>query len=481
MRLAPPAAGKAPVMDCTPAPARDGQDAWERVRARLLAEVGQATFASWLAPLTLVGVDGDQVTLGVGTRFLRDWVVSRFAHRIAALWSDERQGILSVRIVIHAGQPAAGEGEPGAAGGPVPAGRANAPVRAQDGVLADFGSPLNGRFTFREFVVGETNELAHAAAQQVAGVDHLPFNPLYLYGGVGLGKTHLLHAIAWCIRDREPGRRVVYLSAERFMYQFVQAIRRKDTVAFKERFRSADVLLIDDIQFICDKESTQEEFLHTLDALLEHRCQVVVSGDRAPSRLDGMGERLKSRLAGGLAVDVHPASYELRLGILREKAAPLGIADAPAEVMEFLARQITSNVRELEMALNRIAAHAALLGGAITLQTTQSVLRDVLGAKERRITIEEIQRRVAAHYNIKPAELSSSRRAQAVVRPRHVAMYLAKQLTARSLPEIGRKFGKRDHTTVMYAIRRIEELRAGDAALDEDVEFLWRSLEDPHR
>ena len=465
----------------TPPPVRDGQDAWEKVRARLLAEVGQATFASWLAPLTLVDVDGDQVTLGVGTRFLRDWVVSRFAHRIASLWSEERQGVLSVRIVIHAGQPADGEGEPRADGEPAPTRRGSAQPRAQDGVLADLGSPLNGRFTFREFVVGETNELAHAAAQQVAGVDHLPFNPLYLYGGVGLGKTHLLHSIAWCIRGREPGRRVVYLSAERFMYQFVQAIRRKDTVAFKERFRSADVLLIDDIQFICDKESTQEEFLHTLDALLEHRCQVVVSSDRAPSRLDGMGERLKSRLAGGLAVDVHPASYELRLGILREKAAPLGIADAPQEVMEFLARQITSNVRELEMALNRIAAHAALLGGAITLQTTQSVLRDVLGAKERRITIEEIQRRVAAHYNIKPAELSSSRRAQTVVRPRHVAMYLAKQLTSRSLPEIGRKFGKRDHTTVMYAIRRIEELRPNDAALDEDVEFLWRSLEDPHR
>ena len=208
---------------------------------------------------------------------------------------------------------------------------------------------------------------------------------------------------------------------------------------------------------------------------------MVVSADRSPSRLDGMGERLKSRLAGGLAVDIHPANYELRLGILREKAGPLGIANAPREVLEFLAREITSNVRELEMALNRIAAYAALLGGAITLQTTQSVLRDVLGAKERRITIEEIQRRVAAHYNIKPAELSSNRRARAVVRPRHVAMYLAKQLTSRSLPEIGRKFGKRDHTTVMYAIRRIEELRPKDAILDEDVELLRQSLEDPDR
>ena len=481
-RLAQPTDGIPPVTDHAPPPARDGQDAWHRVRARLLAEVGQATFASWLAPLILVAIDGDQVTLGVGTRFLRDWVASRYAHRIAALWAEERHGVQSARIVIHAGQPQAGEGEPRTAGEPPTARRGSGNLaRAQGGALADLGSPLNGRFTFREFVVGETNELAHAAAQQVAGVDHLPFNPLYLYGGVGLGKTHLLHATAWCIRGREPGRRVLYLSAERFMYRFVQAIRQKDTVAFKEKLRSADVLLIDDIQFICDKESTQEEFLHTLNALLDHRCQVVVSGDRSPSRLDGMGERLRSRLAGGLAVDILPANYELRLGILREKAAPLGIADAPREVLEFLARQISSNVRELEMALNRIAAHAALLGGAITLQTTQSVLRDVLGVKERRITIEEIQRRVAAHYNIKPAELSSNRRAQVVVRPRHVAMYLAKQLTSRSLPEIGRKFGKRDHTTVMYAIRRIEELRPKDAALDEDVEFLRQSLEDPNR
>ena len=466
--------------DCSPSPTRDAQDAWDRIRARLRAELGEATFASWLAPLTLVQVDGEQVTLGVGTRFLRDWIASHYAHRIAALWAEERPGIQSAHIAIHTGQPPAGEDERHPASTPAPVcPRGGAPRRGLDAPLADLGSPLNGRFTFREFVVGEPNELAHAAAQQVAGVDHLPFNPLYLYGGVGLGKTHLLHAIAWCIRGREPGRRVLYLSAERFMYRFIQAIRKKDTVAFKERLRSADVLLIDDIQFICDKESTQEEFLHTLNALLDHRCQVVVSGDRSPSRLEGMEERLRSRLAGGLAVDILPANYELRLGILREKAGPLGIADAPREVMEFLARRITSNVRELEMALHRIAAHAALLGGAITLDTTQAVLQDVLGATERRITIEEIQRRVAQHYNIKPAELSSSRRAQAVVRPRHVAMYLAKQLTSRSLPEIGRKFGKRDHTTVMYAIRRIEELRPKDPALDEDVERLRRSLEDP--
>ena len=461
---------------------RATQADWERIRARLRAELGDASFASWLAPLTLVDVDGEEVTLGVATRFLRDWIESHYADRIAALWADHRPGIQGARIVIHDGLPPDADGKTRTAGERPKAQRDGAlGLRAHDARPDGLGSPLNNRLTFREFVVGESNELAHAAAQQVAGIDHLPFNPLYLYGGVGRGKTHLLHAIAWCIRGREPSRRVLYLSAERFMYRFIQAIRQKDTVAFKERLRSADVLLIDDIQFICDKDSTQEEFLHTLNALLDHRCQVVVSADRAPSRLEGMEERLKSRLAGGLAVNILPANYELRLGILREKARPLGIGDAPREVMEFLARNITSNARELEMALHSIAAHAALLGGAITLPTTQWVLRDVLVAEEQKITIEDIQRRVAAHYNIKPAELSSNRRSQAVVRPRHVAMYLAKQLTSRSLPEIGRKFGKRDHTTVLYAIRRIEDLRPKDSTLDEDVEHLRQSLEEPDR
>ena len=466
----------------SPAPARDAQEAWQRVRERLRAEVGEATFASWLAPLVLVGFADDQITLGVTTRFLRDWIASHYAHRIAALWAHERSGIQNVEIVIHAPPPDAGEGVQDAAGEVPPAHpRGGAAAGAHDGTPAGLGSPLNGRFSFREFVVGETNELAHAAAQQVAGVDRLPFNPLYLFGGVGLGKTHLMHAIAWCTRGREPSRRVLYLSAEKFMLHFVNAVKHKDTVTFKERIRSVDMLLIDDIQFICDKGRTQEEFLHTLDALIDHRCQVVVSSDRSPAHLDGMEERLRSRLAMGLAADIRPSTYELRLGILQAKTGPLGIADTPLEVLEFLARKITANVRELEMALHRIAAHAALLGGAITLQSTQTVLHDVLGVKQRLVTIEDIQKRVAAHYNLRLPELSSSRRAKAVVRPRHVAMYLAKQLTTRSLPEIGRKFGNRDHTTVMYAIRRIESLWPKDPALKEDLDLLRRSFEDPER
>ncbi|HUA51488.1 MAG TPA: chromosomal replication initiator protein DnaA, partial [Candidatus Sulfotelmatobacter sp.] len=300
--------------------------------------------------------------------------------------------------------------------------------------------------------------------------------PLFLYGGVGLGKTHLMHAIAWEIRTRDPKRRVIYLSAEKFMYQFIRALRFRDTVAFKEQFRSVDVLMIDDVQFISGKDSTQEEFFHTFNALVDQNRQVVISADKSPSDLEGLEERLRSRLGWGLVADIHPTTYELRLGILQSKAEQLQ-AQIPQKVMEFLAHKIQSNVRELEGALNRIVAHATLVGRDITLESTQEVLHDLLRANDRRVTIEEIQKRVAEHYTIRIADMSSARRARAVARPRQVAMYLAKVLTSRSLPEIGRKFGGRDHTTVMHAVRKIEELKAADPALAEDVELLRRMLE----
>ncbi|MBT6830377.1 MAG: chromosomal replication initiator protein DnaA, partial [Rhodospirillaceae bacterium] len=351
-------------------------------------------------------------------------------------------------------------------------------LRAVEEKIDDLSSPLNPRFSFNEFVVDKPNEFAHAAARRVAEADKtVPFNPLYLYGGVGLGKTHLMHAIARHIRERDPTRRVLYLSAEKFMYHFVRALRYKDTMAFKEQFRSADVLMIDDVQFICGKDSTQEEFFHTFNVLIDHNRQVVISGDRSPSDLDEMEERLRSRLGWGLVADIHATTYELRLGILHAKMETSGMIEVPRDVLEFLARRISSNIRELEMALNRVTAHATLVGRQIDLEMAKEVLRDVLRASERRITIEEIQRRVAEHYNIKLSEMSSERRARAVARPRQVAMFLSKQLTSRSLPEIGRKFGGRDHTTVMHAVRRIEELRQSDAAIAEDVELLKRTLE----
>jgi chromosomal replication initiator protein len=341
-------------------------------------------------------------------------------------------------------------------------------------------APLDQRLSFENFVVGKPNELAHAAARRVAeacagATPSVPFNPLFLYGGVGLGKTHLMHAIAWHVRQTAPARKVIYLSAEKFMYQFIRALRFRSTMDFKEQFRSVDLLMIDDVQFISGKESTQEEFFHTFNALVDQNRQIVISADKSPSDLEGLEERMRSRLGWGLVADIHPTTYELRLGILESKAEQMGLRP-PQKVMEFLAHKITSNVRELEGALNRIGAHTQLVRRELTLETTQELLQDLLRANERRVTIDEIQRRVAEHFNIKMAEMTSSRRARIVARPRQVAMYLAKQLTSRSLPEIGRKFGGRDHTTVMHAVKKIEELTRGDRAFAEDVELLHRML-----
>jgi chromosomal replication initiator protein len=293
---------------------------------------------------------------------------------------------------------------------------------------------------------------------------------------VGLGKTHLMHAIAWSIRERAPGRVVAYMSAEKFMYRFIAAIRSQNTVEFKEQLRSVDVLMVDDLQFLIGKENTQEEFFHTFNALVDAGKQIVVSADKSPSDLSELDARLRTRLGCGMVADIHATTYELRIGILQAKAALAGMI-VPQKVMEFLAHKITTNVRELEGALNRVVAHAQLVGRPITLESTQEVLHDVLRAQDRRVTIEEIQKRVAEHYNIRLTDMSSARRARAVARPRQVAMYLAKQLTSRSLPEIGRKFGNRDHTTVMHACARVAELMQRDAAFAEDVELLRRMLE----
>jgi len=285
-----------------------------------------------------------------------------------------------------------------------------------------------------------------------------------------------MHAIAWEIGARYPKRRIIYLSAEKFMYQFVRALRTKDTVAFKDQFRSVDVLMIDDVQFIGGREATQEEFFHTFNALVDQNRQVVISADKSPSDLEGVEERMRSRLGWGLVADIHPTTYELRLGILQAKAERTE-TEIPAKVLEFLAHKITSNVRELEGALNRIVAHATLIGRPITLESSQELLHDLLRANDRRVTIEEIQKRVSEHFNVRVTDMHSARRARAVARPRQVAMYLSKQLTARSLPEIGRKFGGRDHTTVMHAVRKIEELKSTDPGFAEDVELLRRMLE----
>jgi chromosomal replication initiator protein len=412
---------------------------WDRVRGRLRDEFGEAAFKSWLNPLCLAEIKNGQVRMGVPTRFLRDWVATHYADRIRSLWAKENASINAIDIVVvpagstqPAGAPRAMMAKPSrlatlmppAPGGiPITAGKPQAAAEIPSSV-EEIGAALDPRYTFENFVVGKPNEFAYAAARRVADADTVSFNPLFLYGGVGLGKTHLMHAVAWHIRERNPARSVLYLSAEKFMYRFVRALRYQDTMAFKEQFRSVDVLMIDDVQFIGGKDSTQEEFFHTFNSLMDQGRQIIISADKSPSDLQGMEERLRSRLGCGLVADIHATTYELRLGIIAAKAEQMAI-EVPVKVSEFLAHKITSNVRELEGALNRVVAHATLVGRAITLESTQEVLHDLLRANDRRITIEEIQKRVAEHFNIRIADMHSARRARQVARPRQVAMYLA--------------------------------------------------------
>ncbi len=464
------------------------QAEWDRVKTRLKQEFGDSAYKSWVTPIVATGLRDGEVELSVPTRFMRDWITTHYAERIRALWNGENPAIRKITLKVEAAKAEAARAQAGApatstvASAPrtPPAFARVAPRPAADSPAAplgaDLSAPLDARYVFENFVVGKPNEFAYAAAKRVAESDQVSFNPLFLYGGVGLGKTHLMHAIAWEIRQRTPHRRVIYLSAEKFMYSFVRALRNQDTVSFKEQFRSVDVLMIDDVQFIAGKDATQEEFFHTFNALVDQGRQIVLSADKSPSSLEEIGDRLRSRLASGLVADLHPTTFELRLGILDAKAEQLGVA-VPPKVKEFLAHKITSNVRELEGALTRLVAHTQLVGGALTLETTQELLQDLLRAHDRRLTMEEIQKRVAEHFKIRISDMSSARRSRAVARPRQVAMYLSKQLTSRSLPEIGRAFGGRDHTTVIHAVRKIEELVKSDTAFAEDVELLTRMLE----
>ncbi len=448
---------------------------WARVRGRLQAEVGDVEWRTWLRQMTLAGIDGDEITILLPTRFLRDWIRGHYADRLQALWQAENRRVR--RVDVRVGGAAESPGAPAfesAVEHALPDARVDPRL---DVGRADMAAPLDARFTFEGFVVGKPNEFAYACARRVAERPSSPgFNPLFLYGGVGLGKTHLMHAIGQELGRRERPCTVAYMSAEKFMYRFIAAIRAQSTMEFKEQLRSVDVLMVDDLQFLIGKDNTQEEFFHTFNALVDAGKQIVVSADKSPSDLSGLEDRLRTRLGCGMVADLHATTFELRISILEAKATRAG-AVVPGKVLEFLAHKITTNVRELEGSLNRLIAHAALFGRPITLEGAQEVLHDVLRAHDRRVTIEEIQRKVAEHWNIRLADMSSARRARAVARPRQVAMYLAKQLTSRSLPEIGRKFGNRDHTTVMHAVSRVAELMEQDQEFAERVELLKRMLE----
>ena len=456
---------------------------WASVRGVLRSELGEPSYNAWIKPLVLLGCAGGTAKLALPTRFMRNWVMSHYGERLNELWTEDGSGVDAVEIVVVAQSVSAADADAGARqpAGPQ-AGTVGRPARdaaSASPAGGDVGdSPLDPNFTFETFVVGDSNRLAHAAASRVADSAKplANYSPLYLYGSVGLGKTHLMHAIASRIRRNQPDREVVYLSAERFMNLFVRALHDRRTIGFKDRYRSIDVLLIDDFQFICGKERTEEEFFHTLDELMNRNRQIVISADTAPSALPDIGERLRSRLGSGLVADIGATSYELRLDILR--SVDRGHATkAPEAVLEFLAERIASNGRTIKGALNRLVAHAELLGEDITIERSHEVLHDLIKAGDRRITIDEIQRRVAAHFDVSVADLHSARRARVVVRPRQIAMYLARHLTERSMPEIGRQFGGRDHTTVLHAVRKIEELKSREDAIAADIDMLRAALE----
>jgi chromosomal replication initiator protein len=471
------------------------QERWLRVKNRLRAEVGEDIFSSWFARMELDSLDQDTVRLSVPTRFLKSWIQSHYADRVLACWQAELSSIvrneLTVRSAVirplppkvKAAEPADSAHETRAPSLNGSASRLIAtPVSAVHEALG--GSPLDTRLTFDSFVVGRSNTLAHAAAKQVAVAhrgDAVLFNPLYIHAGVGLGKTHLLQAITWT-GNANGERKVLYLTAERFMYGFVSALRSQTAIAFKEALRGIDVLVIDDLQFLQGK-STQAEFCHTLNALIDAGRQVVIAADRPPSELESLDDRVRSRLAGGLVVEMGSLGEELRLEILKARAAAARAHhpgfDVPPPVLVFIAKTVTHNGRDLEGALNRLLAHNKLTGHPVTMEMAEREVRDLIRPQEpKRVKIEDIQRVVARQYNVSRADLLSSRRTANVVRPRQVAMYLAKTLTLRSLPEIGRRFGGRDHTTVLHAVRKIEGLVGNDTALAEEIELLKRQLQE---
>ncbi len=458
------------------------QDEWGQICSQLKLEFGETAYDSWLKPLSIGSFNNGVMNICVPTTFMKNWVITHYSERIHKIWEHKNPEIKQVNFVVQTMNSGDTSLLKKIVTTPTPQSLyiSNYGTAVNDYVRTDgnmqLSAPLNPAFTFDTFVVGKTNEFAYAAARKVAESKNVSFNPLFLYSGVGLGKTHLMHAIAWHIRQQDPNRNVIYLSAEQFLYKFVKALRYKDTAAFKEQFRSVDVLMVDDVQFMSNKESTQEEFFYTFNSLIEEGRQIIISADKSPSDLEGIEARLKSRLNSGLVADIHPTDFDLRMGILQNKARQMGV-ELPEKVAEFLAQKITTNIRELEGSLRRIVAHSQLLSDReITLDMTQDVLKDMLRSIDRKTTIDEIQKKVAEYFNISVKELQSSRRARTVARPRQIAMYLAKQLTSRSLPEIGRKFD-RDHTTVMHAVRKVEELIVEDSSLAENVDTLRRMLE----
>ena len=462
---------------------------WADISQGLRKDLGQQLHSQWIKPIQLgmIAKDSGTLDLYLPTEFAANWVSDRFADRLSLAWKITRPDVGAVRISVLPGRRAPhglrfGQSEGGRRAANDGAmlslpGDALGMGAAELGSLGQAPIGLDPSLTFATFVSGSANVLAGNAAQRMAATETPQFAPLYLKAATGQGKTHLLHAIGHAYLGAHPRARIFYCSAERFMVEFVQALRQNQTIEFKTRLRGFDLLLVDDIQFIIGKASAQEELLYTIDALLAEGKRLVFAADRAPQALDGVEQRLLSRLSMGLVADIQPADIELRRTILEHRLLRFSPTHVPADVVEFLARTINRNVRELVGGLNKLIAYAQLTGQAVSLQLAEEQLTDILSANRRRITIDEIQRTVCQFYRVDRTEMSSKRRARAVVRPRQVAMYLAKVLTPRSYPEIGRKFGGRDHSTVIHAVRLIEDLRTRDADMDGDVRSLLRQLE----
>jgi chromosomal replication initiator protein len=468
------------------------QERWQRVKDQLRKQLGEDVFSSWFGRMELEAVDNGAVRLSVPTRFLRTWIQAHYSEQVLGKWQAEEASITKLELSVRSAamRPPMVKAKPSEPMAPARNGhegmngaetRASVPFMSVHEALG--GSPLDPRLTFESFIVGRSNTLAHAAAKQVATSrrgEQLMFNPLYIHAAVGLGKTHLLQAITWAGNGGE--RKVLYLTAERFMYGFVSALKTQTTLAFKEAVRAIDVLVIDDLQFLQGR-STQAEFCHTLNALIDAGRQVVIASDRPPNDLESLDDRVRSRLAGGLVVEIGLLGEELRLEILKSRIAAARLHhpgfEVPTPVLAFIAKSVTHNGRDLEGAVNRLLAHSKLTGQPVTLEMAEREMRDLIRpAEPKRVRIEDIQRVVARQYNVSRADLLSSRRTANVVRPRQVAMYLAKILTLRSLPEIGRRFGGRDHTTVLHAVRKIEALVGNDTSLAEEIEGLKRLLQD---
>ncbi|KAB7624231.1 chromosomal replication initiator protein DnaA [Alkalilimnicola sp. S0819] len=438
---------------------------WKNCLRSLEREVPEQELSTWIRPLQ-AQEDGEALRLLAPNRFVLDWVRDHFAERINALLQALRpEG--PPRLVLEIGSSAAAVVAPPAA--PAPSRPAAAPA------VRPSNSNLNANFTFDTFVEGKSNQLARAASVQVVQNPGGSYNPLFLYGGVGLGKTHLMHAVGNQLLRAKPGAKVLYLHSERFVADMVKALQHNAINDFKRYYRSVDALLIDDIQFFAGKERSQEEFFHTFNALLEGQQQVIMTADRYPKEVNGLEERLKSRFGWGLTVAIEPPELETRVAILMSKATQEGV-DLPHEVAFFIAKRIRSNIRELEGALRRVVANAHFTGREINLDFTKEALRDLLALQDKLVTVENIQKTVAEYYQIRVADLHSKRRSRSITRPRQVAMALAKELTNHSLPEIGDAFGGRDHTTVLHACRKVEELREGDGRIDEDYHNLLRTL-----